>query len=52
MVSHVHSSRCRRKVCEGNYAYSDEECLTDFSAGSGDDYEPEHDSESSNTDKN
>jgi hypothetical protein len=52
MVSHVHSTRCRRKVSEGNYAYSDEEGLTDFSAGSGDDYEPEHDSESSNTGKN
>jgi hypothetical protein len=52
MASHVHSSRCRRKVCGGNYADSDEEGLTDFSAGSGDDYEPEHDSESSNAGKN
>jgi hypothetical protein len=51
MASHIHSSRCRRKVCEGNYAYSDEEGLTNFSAGSGDDYEPEHESESSNTGK-
>jgi hypothetical protein len=51
MDSHVRSSRCRRKVCEGNYAYSDEEGLTDFSTGSGDDYEPEHDSESLNTGK-
>jgi hypothetical protein len=39
MASYVHSSRCRRKVCQGNYTYSDEEGLTDFSAGSGDDYE-------------
>jgi hypothetical protein len=45
MASHEHSSRCRRKVCEVNYAYSDEEGLTDFSAGSGDDYELEHDSD-------
>jgi hypothetical protein len=52
MASHVHSSRRRRKVCEVNYAYSDEEGLTDFSAGSSDDYEPEHDSETSNTGKN
>jgi hypothetical protein len=49
IASLAHSSRCRRKVCESNYAYSDEEGLTDFSAGSDDDYEPEHDSESSNT---
>jgi hypothetical protein len=52
MASHVHSSRCRRKICEGNYADSDEEGLTVFSAGSGDDYEPKHDSESLNTGKN
>jgi hypothetical protein len=52
MDTRVHSSRCRRKVCEFNYAYSDEEGLTDFSAGSGDDYEHKHDSESSNTGKN
>jgi hypothetical protein len=45
LFMYINRSRCRRKVCEGNYAYSDEEGLTDVSAGSGD-YEPEHDSES------